>query len=418
MLNPRAAALAATRGARKALPGWGEDMATLWQTPVVAVCGTRPEAIKLAPVVKALREKNVAVRLVLSGQHPHLAPSMLKEAGVLPDDNLGIFQHGGATGEQFSALVTGIGRYIARVAPALVIVQGDTLTAAAGAMAAFYARVPVAHVEAGLRTGRNSEPFPEEMHRTVIARIADIHFAPTQRAADCLLAEGILPGAIHVTGNTGIDALMPILDELAATPALGAQLSDYYPFVKRARHPLIVATVHRRENIGQRLQSIAAAFARLAGFFEAEIVLPLHPNPIVRAQLKAHLGHLKGCYLIEPIGHRTMVWMLKNADLLVTDSGDLQEEAATIGVRTLVLREATERVESIEQGVAHLVELSADAIVRETRAALARPKVTPTFLYGDGQAARRIAGVVQSFLDAKPVSLAPEPNSFQPRDFA
>lgn len=365
---------------------------------LLVLCGTRPEVIKLAPVVKALRAAGHQARLVLSGQHPDLAATMLQEAGLEPDQDLGIHLSGGLPDQLLSVMLDGVGQYIRVTNPAMVIVQGDTLTTLAGAMAAAYARVPVVHIEAGLRTGDNGEPFPEEMHRTMITRIADLHLAPTQGAAERLRVEGVRPETIYVTGNTGIDALRHTMERLEQNPKHGAAFAKAFPFIEKARRPLIVATLHRRENIGSRLQSVAAALARLVAFFDAEVVLPLHPNPVVRMQLSAQLQGMKGCHMIEPVGHMAMVWMLQRAQLLLTDSGGLQEEAPTIGVRTLVLRKTTERPEGIEAGTARLVDLCADAIVEEARAALTLPRLAPCHPYGDGYAAERIVAIIEGYL--------------------
>lgn len=366
--------------------------------PLVVLGGTRPEIIKLAPVVKALRSGGHNVKLVLSGQHPALATTMLHEAGLEADRDLGIHLAGAGPDQLLAKMLDGLRQYLHQINPAMMIVQGDTLTTLAGAMSAAYARIPVVHIEAGLRTGDNGEPFPEEMHRTMITRIAELHLAPTEGAASRLRSEGVQPDTIHVTGNTGIDALRQTMEKLEQNPDYGASLAEAYPFIERARRPIIVATLHRRENIGSRLQSVAAALARLVGFFDAEVVLPLHPNPAVRMQLSAHLQGLKGCHMIEPVEHMAMVWMLQKAQLLLTDSGGLQEEAPTIGVRTLILRKTTERPEGIEAGAAQLVDLCADAIVEEARAALSKPRLQPCYPYGDGYAARRITAIIEDYL--------------------
>lgn len=368
--------------------------------PILVLCGTRPEAIKLAPVVQTLRQSGSRVDLVMSGQHPDLARTMLEEVGLVPDVDLGIYQAGGRPDMLLSRMLPAIGALLQERQPAMVVVQGDTLTAFAGAASAAYAQIPVAHIEAGLRTGNNSEPHPEEMHRTMISRVADLHFAPTEHAAETLRKEGVNPATVHVTGNTGIDALIGLVRKLDVDPVIGRRLQETYPFVQSANAPLIVATIHRRENIGQRLQSIAAALARLVGFFEAEIVLPLHPNPVVRAQLMVHLRGLKGCHLIEPVDHMTMVWLLRHARLLLTDSGGLQEEAPTLGLRTLVLRKATERPEGVAAGVSSLVSLSAGEIVAATQRALKEPRPRPCHPFGDGKAAGRIADVINTYIDA------------------
>jgi len=371
------------------------------RSPLLAVCGTRPEAIKLAPVIHALRERGQNVVLVATGQHPDLAPVMLREAGLTPDIDLAVNQSGAAPAQLLAAILTYISPVFAAYRPQLAIVQGDTVSALAAALGAAYARVPVAHVEAGLRTGDADEPFPEEMQRILVAPLASLHFAPTARAQTALEREGIPASQIHVTGNSGIDALFHTVARLEADPGLRATMSSRFPFVARAERPLILVTVHRRENIGPRLHSIAAAMARLAGFCEAEIVVPMHPNPDVQAQLRQRLNGLKGIHLIPAVDHASMVWLMQNSRLLLTDSGGLQEEAPSLGLRTLVLRTTTERMEALTSGAAELVELSADSIVGAVRRALSRPPMVPVHPFGDGRAADRIAAVIDEWLGVK-----------------
>lgn len=368
------------------------------RSPILVVCGTRPEAIKLAPVVKALREHGHHVVFVVTGQHPDLVPVMLREVGLTPDVDLGVSQPGASPPQLLAAMLTYLPPVLAAYRPQLVIVQGDTVSALAGALSAGYAKVPVAHVEAGLRTGDFEEPFPEELHRVLVAPLAHLHFAPTPLAADALEREGVPADRIYVTGNSGIDALMATVARLDADPGLRATLETRFAFVAEAQRPLLLATVHRRENIGHRLHSIAAALARLAAFFDAEIILPLHPNPAVQAQLKARLAGLKGVHLIAPVDHSAMVWLLRQCRLLLTDSGGLQEEAPSLGLRTLVLRAMTERPEAVAAGVASLVDLNADAIVAAARDALAQPPLVPVHPFGDGRAAERIARILDEWL--------------------
>ncbi len=371
------------------------------QPVILAVCGTRPEAIKLSPVVFALRQRGHAVIVVTTGQHPVLAQDMLREVGLEADLDLGVHQAGATPPQLLAAILTAMTPVLAAWRPALLIVQGDTVSAMAAALAANYARVPVAHVEAGLRTYDRAEPFPEELHRCLIAPLATLHFAPTRRAADALLAEGVDAASVHMCGNSGIDAVLATAARLAGDAALQADMRARFAFVAVARRPLVLATVHRRENIGARLSSIAAALARLAGFCEAEIVLPLHPNPAVAGKLRARLGGLSGVHLLPAIDHAAMVWLMQHSCLLLTDSGGLQEEAPALGLRTLVLRETTERAEAVECGAAELVPLRADAIVRATRAALARPLPAPCFPFGDGLAAPRIADAIAQWLGVR-----------------
>jgi UDP-N-acetylglucosamine 2-epimerase (non-hydrolysing) len=366
--------------------------------PLLAVCGTRPEAVKLAPVVHALRDRGHQVVLVATGQHPDLAPAMLREAGLTADIDLGVNQPGATPAQLLAAILTYLSPVYAAYRPQLALVQGDTVSTLAGALAAAYARVPVGHVEAGLRTGDRAEPFPEELQRQMVTPLATLHFAPTQHAASALRREGVDPSRVFVTGNSGIDALDTTLQRLDSDPGLRATLAARFPFVAQSRCPLLLVTVHRRENLGPRMQSIAAALARLAGFFDVEIVVPLHPNPEVQGLLRERLGGLEGVHLTPAVDHATMAWLMRSARLLLTDSGGLQEEAPSLGLRTLVLRTTTERVEGLIAGAAELVELQADSIVAAVRRTLARPPMVPVHPFGDGRASARIADIVDSWL--------------------
>ncbi len=257
---------------------------------VLVICGTRPEAIKLSPVIRALRQKGLPVEIADTGQHPDLLPMMLRESGLRPDHELRACTPGMSLPSSLAAIVAAVGNLLQQRRPALVVVQGDTVSAFAGALAAAYSRVALAHVEAGLRTGDLAEPFPEELQRALISRLAALHFAPTRRAAEALMREGVRPETIHVTGNSGVDAFHHVLEHANSNPALDAQMSARLPLVLRTGLPLVVATVHRRENIGARLIQIAQGMARLAEEGRARIVIPMHPNPEVQQALRAVLG--------------------------------------------------------------------------------------------------------------------------------
>ncbi|PZN92108.1 MAG: UDP-N-acetylglucosamine 2-epimerase (non-hydrolyzing), partial [Alphaproteobacteria bacterium] len=317
----------------------------------VVVVGTRPEALKLAPVVMELARRGRRTLLVATGQHRELLDGALAAFGLVPDHDFGIMRAGQAPADVVGALVPVLARCFDELQPAAVIVQGDTASAFAGAQAAVYAQVPLAHVEAGLRSG-GAEPFPEEMHRRAIGQLADLHFAPTVAARAALLAEGVAPQAIHVTGNTGIDALLLMQARLAREPALAAALALRFGAIDR-RRPLILATVHRRENHGERLAGVLAAVAALAA--DAEIVMPLHPSPAVRGPALAALGGLAGVHLLPPLDYAAFVWLMGQASLVLTDSGGVQEEAPALGLPVLVLRDVTERQEGVASGNALLV---------------------------------------------------------------
>ena len=369
------------------------------RSPVMLLVGTRPEALKLAPVAHALAARNHPFRLVVSGQHPSLARQALAEAGLSPDHDLAVHRDGNGLPDLVGAILARLAPIMVRDRPAMLLVQGDTATCLAGALAAFYAGIPIGHVEAGLRTGDLHEPFPEEGHRAMVGRIAALHFAPTRHAAERLIAEGIRPDTIEVVGNTSIDALHHSLRRLEAAD-VQQEMRARFPFVWDQRQPIVLVTVHRRENQGQRLRAIAAGLARFADAGMARIVLPLHPNPAVAGQLQARLGRFASVSLLPPLDHLALLWLMQHARLVVTDSGGIQEEAPALGIRTLVLREATERVEGVEAGVATLVPLRPEAIACAIRSALAMPPIAPTCPYGDGKAAERIAGRVEAWLGA------------------
>lgn len=370
------------------------------QRPLLAVLGTRPEAIKLAPVIRVLRARGLPVVLVGTGQHPDLLPVMLREAGLVPDIDVAAGRAGATPAQLLAAILTHLAPVLTAYRPSLVLVQGDTVSTLAGALAAAYAGVPVGHVEAGLRTGDPAEPHPEELHRQLVARAAALHFAPTTAAAEALLREGVDSRAIHVTGNSGIDALQATLSRLAADKGLRAAIAARFPFVAGAQKPLLLVTVHRRENSGARLSAITEALARLASTGEAEMLIPVHPNPAIQDRLAARLSGLHRVRLLPPLEHAAMVWLMQRCRLLLTDSGGLQEEAPCLGLRTLVLRRATERGEAISAGVSELVEPCADSIVAAVQRLLQTPPPDPVHPFGDGRAADRIADIIAGWLGA------------------
>jgi UDP-N-acetylglucosamine 2-epimerase (non-hydrolysing) len=349
------------------------------------VIGTRPEAIKVAPVAHALAERGISPSLVLTGQHRDLDPFDFG-LGELPAERLG------CPGEQdphrhVGAVTAAFLPSVAR-SPGLVVVQGDTSSALGAALAGFTAGVPVAHVEAGLRTHDVQLPWPEEEYRTAIDARADLLFAPTEVAADNLRGEQV-PGEIHVTGNTSIDAIL----------ALEAQLPPAPP--RNGKRPKLLVTAHRRESWGEGLRSIADALHELAS--DADIDFVLHPNRHVAAAMRGLLCEAAHIRLIEPCGHRELVERMRNADLILSDSGGIQEEAPALGVPLLVLREKTERPEGLASGSACLVGTSTDRIVTEAHRLLHDPAKLAqmrkrSFPYGDGKSGRRIAKIIEDWL--------------------
>jgi UDP-N-acetylglucosamine 2-epimerase (non-hydrolysing) len=365
---------------------------------ILTVFGTRPEAIKLFPLVHALAaDWRFDSRVCVTGQHRGMLDQVLAIAGIVPDHDLDLMQPDQSLDALTAALLTGLGRVMDDERPDWVVVQGDTATAMAGAVAAYYRKIPVAHIEAGLRTGNIHHPWPEEVNRKVIGVIAALHCAPTETAAAALRRENVDQAAIHVTGNTVIDALHWITARIAEKPALASGLAELER--RFAGKRIIGVTTHRRENFGERMQAIAMAIRRLAAREDVAVILPVHLNPNVREVMNAELAGLERVALVEPLDYPHFARLLDLSFLMLTDSGGVQEEAPALGKPVLVMRETTERPEGIEAGTARLVGTDADRIVAETErllddeaayAAMARAH-NP---FGDGRSAARIVGLL------------------------
>lgn len=372
---------------------------------VMVVVGTRPEAIKLAPLVRRLREvEGLVIRLVATGQHRGLLAQALGEFGLEPDVDLALMQPGQSLANLTARALTALDETIAAEEPDLVLAQGDTSTVLAAGLASFYRRVPFGHVEAGLRTGDPARPFPEEMNRVLAGHLATVHFAPTERARANLLREGRDPATVHLTGNTGIDALRWVVGSLKPDPKPGGRRT-------------VLVTAHRRENLGRPLAGICAAIAGLVDRHpDARVVLPVHPNPAVRAVVADRLGRLDRVELVDPVGYRAFVALMRASFLILTDSGGIQEEGPSLGIPVLVLREATERPEAISAGTARLVGTDPTVIAEAVDRlwgdpAAYRAVATAANPYGDGFAAERIARVVAARLGLAP---PPPPPGFRP----
>lgn len=360
--------------------------------------GTRPEVIKLAPVIFALRAADkFDVTLCSSGQHREMMSQSLAAFGITPDIDLDAMTPGQALPALTALLVTRLSETIARIRPDRVLVQGDTTTAFAAALAAFYAHIPVAHVEAGLRSHDRQNPFPEEVNRRLITAIADIHFAPTQGAADALKAENVLAEAIHVTGNTIVDALH-MLQARLESPGGTALLSSRVQQLGADPRRLVLATCHRRESFGTDLAAICRALKRIADDHpDHHLVFPVHLNPKVRDEVMPLLGRTANIALLDPVSYPELVYLLSRAVLALSDSGGIQEEAPSFGVPVLVLRRKTERLEGIAAGVAELVGADEELIVRRATDLLARSGQDRTRAanpYGDALASGRIVGIL------------------------
>ena len=380
---------------------------------ILLVFGTRPEAIKMLPLLAELRRRPGVAPIALStGQHGAMLDQALVAFGERCEHALPRLPRGLSLSESFARVLTGVADVIAAERPDLVLVHGDTTTALAGALAAFQARVPIGHVEAGQRSFDLDRPWPEEMHRVAVDAMADLLFAPTLRAAANLRAEYRARGRILVTGNTGIDALLDLRARLKRDPALAARADAALPPPYPARRLLLV-TAHRRETLDDGgLLGICEAVAALAGRGDVELVWPLHSNPAVRGPVLRRLAGVTGVHLLDPLDPLAMVALLGRATLVLTDSGGLQEEAPALGKPVLVLRETTERPEVVEEGVARLIGTDPARIVAEAarllddaaaHAAMARE----VFPFGDGSAARRIADAILAWrCQPAPVQMA------------
>ena len=361
------------------------------------VFGTRPEAIKLAPVVRELSARaNFHCKLCVTGQHRELLAQVLDLFGLQPDWNLQIMRPDQDLAYLTGAALSGVAGILASYRPDRVIVQGDTTTTFAGALAAFYHRIPVAHVEAGLRTDNIYAPWPEEVNRRLVSQVADLHFAPTARARGNLLREGINGARILVTGNTGVDALLWVSAMLDERPELRARAEKILDGRLAEHRRLILMTGHRRESFDGGLARICHAMARIAQRKDVTIVFPVHPNPNVRLATEP-LWRRDNVLLVEPVDYPELVFLLKRCHFVVTDSGGIQEEAPSFGKPVLVTRDTTERPEGIEHGMAKLVGTDERGLFDEMQALLDDPQAYRRMSrvenpYGDGFASRRIAG--------------------------
>jgi len=361
---------------------------------ILTLFGTRPEAIKLFPLVHALAgDPRFASRVCVSGQHRGMLDQVLAIAGIVPDHDLDLMQPDQSLDTLTAALLTGLGQVIDAEKPDWVVVQGDTATAMTGALAAYYRKIPVAHVEAGLRSGNIHHPWPEEINRRIIGTIAALHLAPTETAAEALRRENVDPATIHVTGNTVIDALHWVTGRIAAQPELAAGLAELEQ--RFAGKRIVGVTSHRRENFGDGMQSIAEAIRRLAARPDVAVIFPVHLNPNVRQVMERELAGLDNVALIEPLDYPNFARLLDIAELMLTDSGGVQEEAPALGKPVLVMRETTERPEGVEAGTAKLVGTDADRIVAEAERLLDDPAAYAAMArahnpFGDGHSAARI----------------------------
>lgn len=367
------------------------------------VLGTRPEAIKLCPVILHLqsRPREFAVRVAVTAQHREMLDRALDIFHVKPDLDLNVMTHGQTLASLTASIMAALGPVIKGTQPDIVYVQGDTTTTLCGALAAFYARVPVGHIEAGLRTGDMAQPFPEEMNRVVTSTLSTLHFAATEQSRRNLLAQGIADGAIRVTGNSGIDALLYVRDCLDS----GALPRTDWPFPALGRR-LIVVTAHRRESFGKSFENICRALRALASRGDVDIVYPVHRNPNIVGPAQEFLAGVPGIHLIEPLDYVPFVDLMRRASLLLTDSGGVQEEGPSLGKPVVVMREITERPEALAAGTARLAGTSEAGIVAAVTELLDSPAISESMSrvhnpYGDGRASERIADATTFFLNER-----------------
>lgn len=368
---------------------------------ILLIFGTRPEAIKLCPVIRALREHPAGfdVKVCVTAQHREMLDQVLEAFAVQPDYDLDLMLPGQTLFTSTTRILAGLEPVLQSERPSMVVVQGDTTTTLCGALAAFYLQIPVAHVEAGLRTGDMRQPFPEEMNRVLTSHLTDLHFAATEKAAENLRNEGVRPESIGVTGNTGIDAVLYVRDALEKGQLRGREWPKLDPAKK-----LIVVTAHRRESFGEGFERICRALAQLANREDVQVVYPVHPNPNVQDPVNRLLAGHPNIRLIEPLSYVPFVDLMRRAYLLITDSGGIQEEGPSLGKPILVMREKTERPEAVTAGTVKLVGTDERRILEEATKLLENRALYESMArihnpYGDGNASARIAESIHSFLN-------------------
>ena len=371
---------------------------------VLSVIGTRPEAIKMAPVINALKLEPGKIRsmVCVTGQHQEMLNPVLEFFDIQPDFDLAVMQPNQTLSQLTASLLVGLDRAVLDTSPDWILAQGDTTTVLVAALVSFYRRVRFGHVEAGLRTGDVNRPFPEEMNRRLADALSNVYFAPTERARQALLREGICPANIRVTGNTVIDALW----QVAAKPFDW----DDSPLRQLRGKRLVLITAHRRESFGEPFRDLCFAIRDLANKFAhsgVHFVYPVHLNPNVRAPVMEILSELPNVSLIEPLDYFCMVHLLKRAEVILTDSGGIQEEAPAFGVPVLVLRDTTERPEGLETGMSRLVGTRREDIVAEASRLLEDPSARANWPrglnpYGDGKASQRIVQVLLNYSKESP----------------
>ncbi len=371
---------------------------------ILSVFGTRPEAIKMAPLVMALqRDERFDARVCVTGQHRELLDQVLKQFDIQPDHDLRVMAPDQDLTDITCAVLQGLRPVLARDRPDILLVHGDTSTTFAASLAAFYEKIPVGHVEAGLRTGEIYSPWPEEANRKLVSSLATLHFAPTQSAAQNLLGEGVAASKIAVTGNTVVDALLATLVKLDSEPALRKEFEGKFSQL-RSNHRLVLVTAHRRENFGVGFERICSALMQSAQLLpEVDLIFPVHLNGHVQEPVRRHLSEIPNLHLVAPQSYLPFVYLMNRASLFLTDSGGIQEEAQSLGKPVLVMRESTERPEALHSGNAMLVGTDIETITREIRAALSDSADCVSIKlnknpFGDGTACEKIVEILVTSL--------------------
>lgn len=368
---------------------------------LLVVFGTRPEAIKMAPLVKVLQQSSkLQVKVCVTAQHRQMLDQVLQLFDITPDFDLDLMRPGQTLTQLTCNILQGIEGVFAQYKPDWVLVHGDTSTTLATSLAAYYQQVKVAHIEAGLRTHNLYSPWPEEANRQLTGRLAGLHFAPTAQAQTNLLQEGVATNTIHVTGNTVIDALISVSQRIDQDKELNHQLASQFPFLDKNRR-LVLVTGHRRENFGAGFESMCQALLDIAADSTVQVVYPVHLNPQVQEPVKRILGNVANVHLIDPLDYLPFVYLMKQCQLILTDSGGVQEEAPSLGKPVLVMRNTTERPEAVAAGTVKLVGTDRNTIVSETRRLLAEPDAYQAMArahnpYGDGLACQRIHHIFEA----------------------
>ncbi len=370
---------------------------------VMTIFGTRPEAIKMAPIIlKGRKDESLDIKVCITGQHNEMLHQTLDFFGIRPDYDVNAMKPNQSLFEMTANMLRGLENILVTEKPELVLVQGDATSAFVGALAAFYMKIPIAHIEAGLRSFNKYAPYPEEINRILVSHMADYHFAPTNRAKENLTKEGIREEHIFVVGNTVIDALYLTLDLIQDDEN---KFFDYFSYLDMTK-PILLVTCHRRESFGEPFRNICLALKKIAGDNHVEIVYPVHLNPNVKKPVFEILEGQPNIHLIPPLDYPHLIWLMKKSYLILTDSGGIQEEAPSLGKPVLVVREVTERIEGVEAGTCRVIGTSRERIVNETRRLLTGgqeyTKMTKAINpYGDGKSSKRILYLIKNILCRK-----------------